>query len=201
VAVRPVLTVPDSLDILRWRCRAVRKLDGQVRDAVRDLLETFETQAAYGIAAPQVGLDLRIVVVKLEEEEAPFALINPRILAADGELADFDGCLSVPGIYATTRRAARIEVTGQDAEGTRLTLTLEGFSARIMQHEIDHLDGVLFLDRLDSPDDLYRIREVPEKEAEYEAVPLLPEETAALLAMRRPLPPGALRWRSGVGRP
>lgn len=193
MAVRPVLTLPGDHEFLRRRCAPVKRMDERVQGAIQDLLDSWAANAAYGIAAPQIGLLDRIIVVKLHDDEEPFAIVNPKILRAEGEIADYDGCLSIPGIYATTRRAARITVTGKDALGKPLRMVLEDFPARIVQHEIDHLDGVLFIDRLDSPDSLYTLEK---KDEEYHAVPLAPDVAEALLGFQRPLPETALRWES-----
>lgn len=191
MAARPVLTLPNGHEILRRRCTPVRRFDERVQSVIRDLLDSWAANAAYGIAAPQIGQLDRIIVVKLDDEEEPIAIVNPKITRAEGEIVDYDGCLSIPGIYATTRRAARIRVTGKDAEGNPLRLVLEDFPARIVQHEVDHLDGILFIDRVDSPDSLYALEK---KDEEYEAVPLDEPVQEALLSFRRPLPKEALRW-------
>lgn len=197
MAVRPVLTLVEHEEALRERCEPVTQFDARVRQAIEDLLDSFGANAAYGIAAPQIGLLDRIIVVKLDDEEEPFAIVNPEIVKAEGEIDDYDGCLSIPGIYATTRRAAVIELRGQDAEGNPLQMVLEEFAARVVQHEVDHLDGILFIDRLDSPDHLYQLEKQGE---EFEAVRLPAPIQEALVSMRRRLPPEALTWKAAPRR-
>lgn len=192
MAVRRVVTLPEGEQILRARCAPVAQIDERVQTVIQDLLDTFETQAAYGIAAPQIGEADRIVLCRLEDEQPPLVMINPEITQASGEIKDYDGCLSIPGIYADTRRAAEITLRFLTPEGEQIEMVLGGFAARVVQHEVDHVDGVLFLDRLDQPRDLYVLEQV--KEGEYEAVPLPPEEERLVFAFRRPLPAGALTW-------
>lgn len=203
---RRVLEISSPADtaILRRKAERVGQLDAHARHVIADLMDSFTAQPAYGIAAPQIGELLRVVVVSLEslqpptqEGDAPqrqtLVLVNPEIVATAGELTDFDGCLSIPNIYADTRRAAAIELHALDQEGAPVQLRLEGFDARIVQHELDHLDGVLFIDRLDSLEDLYTI-ETREGEDDSEAVPLSAEAMSLIRARRRPLPRRALRW-------
>jgi peptide deformylase len=117
-----------------------------------------------GLAAPQIDLSVRLFVAEYEEKR--IALLNPEIIKAEGEVLGSEGCLSIPGYYGDNiRRAESIVVKGQDAHGKVVRVRAEGWFARIMQHEIDHLDGILFLDRLDRPEDL---REVSSEEEEAE---------------------------------
>jgi peptide deformylase len=168
---------------------------------IRDLQDTWTTVAAHGIAAPQVGVNRRLFLYRPYEagdDVEPTAIINPKILKAQGELKDFDGCLSVPGIYGETRRAEKIEIMAETPEGQRVRLKFEGFTARIIQHEIDHLEGVLFIDRLDTLDDLYVLQEEPPKEEGGDPVwkraPLSASQRQLIESSRRPLPGHALRW-------
>ena len=129
--------------------------------------------------------------------EEPEIIVNPKIIKARGELTDFDGCLSVPGIYGVTRRAAEIEITAWDQHGSPIRRSFEGFDARIIQHEVDHLEGVLFIDRLDSLDGLYTLESVHEagtRETYQEKRPLTPAVQDFIERMRRPIPGHALIW-------
>lgn len=119
-----------------------------------------------GLAAPQINRHTRVVVVRLLSGDrdagvhgAPIALINPVILEAKDEQPDFDGCLSFPGIYGTTERPHHLMVTGMDERGEQFTSLFEGFNAVLVHHEIDHLDGILFIDRAKGLADLYTITE------------------------------------------
>ncbi len=202
---RPIYMIPRETALLRSRsvrCRSV----AEVRDVVQDLTDTWPTVAAHGIAAPQIGVLKRLFIYRpydAPEDEPPTVLINPRVIKVSGELKDFDGCLSVPTIYGQTRRAARIDILATTLDGRTARHRFEEFDARIIQHEMDHLDGVLFIDRLDALEDLYTYQEVERAEGDGEAagdepavrqVPLTPAQRAFIEANRRPLPGVALRW-------
>jgi len=119
-----------------------------------------------GLAAPQINVHQRVVIVRLgarndedSEPDPPIGLVNPEIIEALDELKDFDGCLSFPGLYGRTIRPHYLRVSGLDETGVPFDRVFEGFDAVVVHHEIDHLDGVLFIDRIESMEDLYRIRE------------------------------------------
>lgn len=158
--------------------------------------------AAHGIAAPQIGVLKRLFIFRPYDAEsgvAPTPIINPKVIKVGGsELKDYDGCLSVPGVYGETRRAERIEISGWLQNGQTVRLKFEGFTARIIQHEMDHLDGVLFIDRVDSLDELYTVQEETPDESGGEPklvrVPLVDPKRQMIEAARRPLPGFALRW-------
>lgn len=199
---RPICVIPRERRILRARavrCRSIAEVAG----VIQDLEDTWPTVAAHGIAAPQIGVSKRLFIYKpreAAEDDLPIVLANPKVIRASGEIKDYDGCLSVPGIYGQTRRAAQIEITALTTAGETVRLKFEGFTARIIQHEMDHLDGVLFIDRLDTLDDLYRLEDVPREEAGEDAeravrqVPLTPDQLHWIREEQRPLPGWALRW-------
>jgi peptide deformylase len=192
--VRRILTLPDDAERLRMRSVKVKRFDDEVRQTIQDLKDTFAVEKAYGLSAPQIGVLRRIILFKGVEEDATVTVVvNPKILRADGELKDFDGCLSIPGIYGRTRRAARIVLIGLDENGEPLRLKLQDFTARIAQHEVDHLDGVLFIDRVDDLSDLY-VLERGEEGEEPQEVPLPEEERRLVERFRQPLPAYALSW-------
>jgi peptide deformylase len=125
------------------------------------------------LAAPQIALSLRVFVVECTDRESgkhyKVAMANPEIIKAEGEQCGVDGCLSIPGYYGVNvRRAAHVVVKGQDMRGKPMRISAEGLFAWALQHEIDHLDGILYLDRLDRPEDLRAVR--PDDFAEDEAV-------------------------------
>ena len=149
MALRPVRIYGDP--VLREKARAVAVVDEAVRRLVGDLRETMHAYRGVGLAANQVGVLQRVVVVDVPVEDGQrveLALVNPvieeRALWEVGE----EGCLSIPGIYEDVRRSFRLRVKALDEFGKPLDLTAEGYLARAIQHEIDHLDGVLFVDRL-----------------------------------------------------
>jgi len=137
--------------VLREPAEPVAAIDDRVRALVADLVETMYEADGVGLAAPQVGIGLRVIVVDTREEEGSgaLALINPRIADASVETDKVEeGCLSIPGIAEIVERPARVVVEALDPDGEPVRIEADGLSARALQHEVDHLDGVLFLDRL-----------------------------------------------------
>jgi peptide deformylase len=146
----PILLVPDAR--LRAKARAVGPADtDQVRLLVPRMLDAMYKAPGIGLAAPQVGSGLRLVVIDLQRDDkpAPMVLVNPEILALSEELATREeGCLSLPGQYAEVTRPARVKVRYHDLTGSRQEVEADGLLATCLQHEIDHLDGVLFVDHI-----------------------------------------------------
>lgn len=146
----PILIVPDP--ILKARARPVTQQDmKQVRELLPRMFASMYRAPGIGLAAPQVGVGLRFIIVDLmpDEKPNPMALINPEVLTRSEELATREeGCLSLPGQYAEVTRPARVKVRYTDAEGAKRQVDAEGLLAACLQHEIDHLDGVLFVDHL-----------------------------------------------------
>ena len=146
----PIVLAPDP--VLKARARPVRDADAEtVRTLLPRMFATMYRAPGIGLAAPQVSVGLRVAVVDLMEQEkpAPIALINPQVTAASAELATREeGCLSLPGHYADVTRPARVKVRYLDAYGMGQEIEAEGLLAACLQHEIDHLDGVLFVDHL-----------------------------------------------------
>jgi peptide deformylase len=122
------------------------------------MLETMYAASGIGLAAPQVGVQERVIVVDVGED--PLVLVNPEISAADGEQVGLEGCLSVPDLVGEVRRAEWVRVTGLDRRGRPAGLEGEGLLARVLQHEIDHLDGILFVARIEDLSRLYRVSEL-----------------------------------------
>jgi peptide deformylase len=140
-----ILTFPDPR--LRNKAKPVGMVDGRIQRIVDDMLETMYAAPGIGLAAIQVNVPLRIVVMDVSEEKnAPLCLINPEILERAGEEQMEEGCLSVPGFYEPVSRAERVRVRALDREGSPLELETDGLLAVCIQHEIDHLDGKLFVD-------------------------------------------------------
>jgi peptide deformylase len=150
VETLPILLVPEP--ILKTRARPVGANDMErVRALVPRMFATMYRAPGIGLAAPQVGVGLRFAVVDLmaDDKPAPIVLINPEVLARSEELATREeGCLSLPGQYADVTRPARVTVRHTDADGVRRQIEADGLLAACLQHEIDHLDGVLFVDHL-----------------------------------------------------
>lgn len=143
----PVLTYPDPR--LRQRALPVTVFGEDLRCLVADLSETLCAEGAIGLAAPQVAVPLRVVVVQAGVGgEAPVAYVNPRILARRGLAIVEEGCLSVPGVHGNVRRSVALRLAAMDLDGRSYERELEGLQAVCLQHELDHLDGTLFVDRL-----------------------------------------------------
>jgi peptide deformylase len=145
----PLLVRPLSLrlhpdPLLRDRCHPVERLDGWLSDAVAEMLTLMRVHQGIGLAAPQIGLTKRLFVA--EVQGCSLCLVNPAIVSRSGCDRREEGCLSLPGTYVDIQRAWQIEVQGFDARGRKQKHRVEGLWARVMQHEIDHLDGVLICD-------------------------------------------------------
>lgn len=151
MALLPIRIYPDP--VLRARCREIETFDDRLRKLAADMVETMYEAPGVGLAASQVGVEERLCVVDPtagEEEGTLQILVNPAI-AADGgagQDTDTEGCLSIPGITEKVTRPYRIQVTAQDLDGNPVAFPAEGLHARVICHEVDHLDGVLFTDRL-----------------------------------------------------
>jgi len=151
MAIRPVRIFGDP--VLRQKASPVESFDEPLAQLVGDMFETMHAYRGVGLAGNQVGVPQRVLVVELpgpQEGDAPLrlALVNPKLSEASGQQVEEEGCLSIPGIYEDIKRALKVRVRAQDLQGQPLDFVAEGYLARVVQHEVDHLDGVLFLDRL-----------------------------------------------------
>lgn len=142
---RPVVKIP--ADVLRQKAVEVNKVSKKQQAMIDNMMRIMRMANGVGLAAPQVGVLQRIIVIAPEGMK-PLAMINPVIVKAEGEQNGQEGCLSIPGLYGDVKRANYIEVEAQDRRGRELTFELEGLPARVVQHEIDHLDGILFVDKV-----------------------------------------------------
>jgi len=146
---RTILIYPDPF--LLKKAAPVSRVDEKVRELIRDMFETMRAASGVGLAAPQLGVGKRVIVVDIshvEKEVAPLALVNPEIVESKGLAEGTEGCLSLPGVEGVVPRAEFVLVKARDEQGCPVQLTARGFLARALQHEIDHLDGVLFIDRI-----------------------------------------------------
>jgi peptide deformylase len=146
---RTILIYPDPF--LLKKAAPVSRVDEKVRELIRDMFETMRAASGVGLAAPQLGVGKRVIVVDIspvEKEVAPLALVNPEIVESKGLAEGTEGCLSLPGVEGVVPRAEFVLVKARDEQGRQVQLTASGFLARALQHEIDHLDGVLFIDRI-----------------------------------------------------
>ena len=144
MATRQIRT--DGDDILRKKCRPVGDVSNRIRETLSDMLETMEEENGVGIAAPQVGIMRRMFIAKPYEDQPPYYMIDPEILSEEGETIDKEGCLSVPGMIGTVKRPQKIIIEATNLDGDRQKYTFEDFEARVMCHENDHLNGVLYTD-------------------------------------------------------
>ncbi len=135
--------------VLRRRAVPVEAVTAEVRRLVSDMIETMYDEVGIGLAAPQVGVSTRLMVVGDEEGRGVQVLVNPVISAQGGKVTAEEGCLSLPGVFAQVTRSEWVTLEAQDLEGRPIAVTARGLRARVFQHEIDHLDGVLFIDRLE----------------------------------------------------
>jgi len=138
--------------VLKKKVQPVVNIDGKLQQIIEAMAQTMYQAKGLGLAAPQVGIDARFFIYDVREKDAPnqlSVLINPRIVEAEGEIiSSNEGCLSVPDYRSDVKRFERILVEGVDRNGAPLRFELEGFPAIVMQHEIDHLEGILFIDRI-----------------------------------------------------
>jgi len=133
--------------ILRQKADPVAEVTPEVQRIVADMVETMYHQVGIGLAAPQVGISIRLILVD-DGSRGPRALINPTIVERRGSIRGEEGCLSIPGIFGEVERSEWVRVEAKDAEGQPVAFEARGLQARVIQHEMDHLDGVLFIDRL-----------------------------------------------------
>jgi peptide deformylase len=153
---RPIVTLEHpKAAVLRGRSEPVRAVDRRIRRLVADMLRSMRRAQGIGLAAPQIGVPLRVVVADIGT--GPLAIINPRLRRRAGTDVGVEGCLSIPGVYGDVRRAKRIEVEGRTIRGRAVVVRSEDLLARVWQHEIDHLNGILFTD----PGRLLRRRRPP----------------------------------------
>lgn len=165
MAVLPIVLHPDER--LRTKAKKIHSLDNRLQKLVDDMIETMRNAHGVGLAAPQVGVSLRLIVIEIPQDyEGPNAgelvvLYNPELVKASGEDIQEEGCLSIPGWVADVKRFEVVTVKGRDRQGREVRLKADDLLGQALQHEIDHLDGVLFIDRIE-PGALRRV--IPERE-------------------------------------
>jgi peptide deformylase len=165
MAVKSIRHISDP--VLRKKTRTITKIDQSVLKLIEDLMDTLESTDGAGLAAPQIGSSRRVAVLWMPEQE-PFAIINPEVVKRIGEREVEEGCLSLPGYQGKVKRAQSVTVKCLDAGGKPMRIRAKELLAQALEHEIDHLNGVLFTDYLPSPDALYKV-EPPKKEKPSEA--------------------------------
>ncbi len=154
MAVLPIRIAPDP--VLRQKAKRVKTVDGSIKKLISDMIETMHSASGVGLAAPQVGVPLRVIVIGLPEEEE-IVLINPEIVRRRGERSVTEGCLSVPGYFGEIKRAESVTAKGRDAKGNEIRIKASDLLAQALEHEIDHINGVLYIDHLESADKLQKV--------------------------------------------
>ena len=149
MSLRTIHKFPDP--VLRQKAKEITTFGDSLQDLIADMVETMYDAPGVGLAAPQIAESIRLIVVdisKEEDEQKAMAMINPRITAQEGKQVDEEGCLSVIDLTASVKRSRKITVSYQDIKGTKQEMTVEDRFAVVLQHEIDHLNGILFIDHL-----------------------------------------------------
>lgn len=174
MAVRPILVVEHPA--LRTRAKKVTRFDRDLQALIDDLVDTMRDAPGLGLAAPQIGVLQRVIVTEVNERLT--VLVNPELVKVSREMWEpEEGCLSIPGYVANVPRHRAVVVRGRTATGKEVTIKAEGLFAQVLQHEIDHLDGILFIDRLTSLDQLRKVEPAPasSRAAETTAASTTPE--------------------------
>ena len=142
--------------VLRQKARRVPTVDGSIQRLIDDMIETMRQTNGVGLAAPQVGVSLRVVVLQMPGEE-PITIVNPQMVKRSGEREVIEGCLSVPGYYGEIKRSVSVTVKGWDRQGKAIRIKATGLLAQALEHELDHLNGILYIDHIESQDKLHKI--------------------------------------------
>ena len=161
MAVLPIL--PVSSPVLHQKSKRVRRIDGSIHRLLDDMVETMRATGGVGLAAPQVGVLLRVIVIELSQGEI-IELINPEIVKATGERELEEGCLCLPGYVGRIKRSEVVKAKGVDRDGKPVRIKADELLAEALEHEVDHLNGLLFMDHLESLDDLHKVEPKPVEE-------------------------------------
>jgi len=154
MAVLKIRTLPDP--VLRQKAKRVANIDGSIQKLIDDMIDTMRAAPGVGLAAPQIGVPLRLAVIELPGEET-ITLINPEIIKRQGERMVEEACLSVPGYQGEIKRSVTVKVKAQDRQGREIRLKGEELLAHALEHELDHLNGTLYIDHIESPDKLWKL--------------------------------------------
>jgi len=165
MTIRRILTAEEP--ILRERTKKVSSFDRSLHRLLDDMLVTMRDAPGVGLAANQIGVPLQVAIIEIEDRITE--LVNPQIVKSSGEQLDWEGCLSIPGYVAEVERAAKVTVKARDRHGKEFRVKGEELMARALQHEIDHLNGLLYVDYLESLDELVRVSEATDEVTEEAA--------------------------------
>lgn len=155
MAILPIVLLNNP--VLRQKAKRVQSIDASIQKLIDDMIDTLHDANGVGLAAPQVGVPLRIAVIHLPDEEEIITLINPEIVRKSGEREVEEGCLSIPGYRARIKRAEKVTAKARDRTGSEFRIKGEELLAQALEHEIDHINGTLYIDYLESLDQLYKI--------------------------------------------
>jgi peptide deformylase len=155
MTVLPIRHFPED-SVLRQKAKKVSRIDGSIERLIDDMIETMRLANGVGLAAPQIGVLLRVIVVHMPGEE-PIVLINPEIARRTGEQEVTEGCLSVPGYYGEVKRSAGVVLKGKNRNGKAIRIRAEGLMAEALEHEIDHLEGRLYIDHVEGATKLHKV--------------------------------------------
>ncbi len=165
MTIRRILTAEEP--ILRERTKKVSSFDPSLHRLLDDMLVTMRDAPGVGLAANQIGVPLQVAIIEIEDRITE--LVNPQVVKSTGEQLDWEGCLSIPGYVAEVGRAAKVTVKARDRHGKEFRVKGEELMARALQHEIDHLNGLLYVDYLESLDELVRVSEATDEVTEEAA--------------------------------
>jgi len=153
MAVLQIRTLPDP--VLRQKAKKVTKIDDSIQKLIDDMIDTLHAESnRAGLAAPQVGVLLRVAVIEVPEQEL-ITLINPEIVKKEGERTVQEGCLSIPGYFGEIKRAVTVKAKAQNRDGKQFRLKAQGLLAQALEQETEHLDGILYIDHVESPEKLF----------------------------------------------
>ena len=161
MSVRAIRVLPNP--VLRQKAKKVSKIDESVQQLIDDMIETMRSASGVGLAATQIGVPLKIAVIEIPAEEV-IVLVNPEIIRKEGERIIGEACLSVPGYQGEIKRSVRVKVKARDRQGRSIRIKGEELLAQALEHEIDHLSGILYIDRVEEPDKLHKLE--PESKQE-----------------------------------
>jgi peptide deformylase len=154
MSVRKIRVLPDP--VLRTKAKKVSKIDESVQHLIDDMIETMRAASGVGLAATQIGVPLKIAVIEIPGEEV-IVLVNPEIIKKEGERAIGEACLSVPGYQGEIKRSVSVKVKARDRQGREIRIKADNLLAQALEHEIDHLNGTLYVDRVSEPDKLHKL--------------------------------------------
>jgi len=161
MAILPVVQMGNP--VLHSKAKKVKTIDGSIQKLIDDMIETMRDIDGVGLAAPQVGVPLQVVVYELPDDKKVTVLVNPEIVKSSEETEMMDeGCLSLPGYRGEVKRLTSVTVKGRNRQGKMIRIKGEGLLAQVLQHEVDHVSGIVFVDHLESPDKLYKTEDEEE---------------------------------------